>query len=62
MWFNADDSNGFPELGKNYNYIIIAQLLLYGYRVTMTTFSFFFLLLGSLEFFTIVVTTLYIKI
>jgi len=31
-------------------------------RVTMTTFSFFFLLLSSLEFFTIIVTALCIKI
>ena len=51
MWFNVDDSNGLPELGKNYSYIIIARPLLYGYRdvsvderVIMTTFSFFFLL------------------
>ncbi|KAG4940936.1 hypothetical protein JHK87_044807 [Glycine soja] len=32
MWFNVDDSNGLPELGKNYSYIIIARPLLYGYR------------------------------
>ena len=60
FWFvnaNVDDSNGLPKLGKNYSYIIIARLLLYGYRdvpvderVTMTNFSFFFLLLRSLEF------------
>ena len=69
MWFKAGDSNGLPKLGKNYSYIIIAWPLLYGCRdvpiderVIMTTVSFFFLLLSSFEFFTIIVTALCIKI